>query len=164
MSQLRAATFWTCCNFFKVCLGSPNKSELQKSNLEDTNACTSVSAVWKLKYFLMRLIHFWTKTWISLERVKTFQQSISYFLLHRFFKEISEIFLLEWRGFPSTSLEVRRRENPRTEREKTSRSKYKNQQQTQPTYDGAQTASPGIEAGPHWWKGSTLTTAPSLLP
>ena len=26
------------------------------------------------------------------------------------------------------------------------------------------TSSPGIEPGPHWWKGSALTTAPSLLP
>ena len=25
------------------------------------------------------------------------------------------------------------------------------------------TASPGIEPGPHWWKASALTTAPSLL-
>jgi len=23
---------------------------------------------------------------------------------------------------------------------------------------------PGIEPGPHWWKASALTTAPSLLP
>ena len=26
------------------------------------------------------------------------------------------------------------------------------------------TAGPGIEPGPHWWKASALTTAPSLLP
>ena len=26
------------------------------------------------------------------------------------------------------------------------------------------TSSPGIEPGPHWWKASALTTAPSLLP
>ena len=26
------------------------------------------------------------------------------------------------------------------------------------------TSSPGIEPGPHWWKESALTTAPSLLP
>ena len=26
------------------------------------------------------------------------------------------------------------------------------------------TSSPGIKPGPHWWKGSALTTAPSLLP
>ena len=26
------------------------------------------------------------------------------------------------------------------------------------------TSSPGIERGPHWWKASALTTAPSLLP
>ena len=24
--------------------------------------------------------------------------------------------------------------------------------------------SPGIETGPHWWKATALTTAPSLLP
>ena len=26
------------------------------------------------------------------------------------------------------------------------------------------TSSPGIEPGPHWWKASVITTAPSLLP
>ena len=26
------------------------------------------------------------------------------------------------------------------------------------------TSSPGIKPGPHWWKASALTTAPSLLP
>ena len=26
------------------------------------------------------------------------------------------------------------------------------------------TSSPGIEPGPHWWKASAVTTAPSLLP
>ena len=26
------------------------------------------------------------------------------------------------------------------------------------------TPGPGIEPGPHWWKASALTTAPSLLP
>ena len=44
--------------------------------------------------------------------------------------------------------------------EKNPRSKDENQQQTQPHM----TPEPGIEPGPHWWKASALTTAPSLLP
>ena len=37
------------------------------------------------------------------------------------------------------------------------RSRDKNQQQTQPTYDAE-------SPGPHWWEASAFTTAPSLLP
>ena len=36
--------------------GSPYKSELQKASLEAMKACTSISAVWRLIYFLIRLI------------------------------------------------------------------------------------------------------------
>ena len=38
--------------------GSPYKSELQKASLELMKACTSISAVWRLIYFVIRLI-FW---------------------------------------------------------------------------------------------------------
>ena len=40
----------------KVCLGSPYSNELQKSNLEVIKACTRISVVWRVMYFLMRLI------------------------------------------------------------------------------------------------------------
>ena len=54
--------------------------------------------------------------------------------------------------------------------EKNPRNKDENQHQTQPTYGTNNKLNPhmtpglGIEPGPHWWKASALTTAPSLLP
>ena len=56
-------------------------------------------------------------------------------------------------------LDLGRGENWSTWR-KTSQSKDKNQQQTQPTYD----AESGNQTQAHWWEASALTTAPSLLP
>ena len=45
--------------------------------------------------------------------------------------------------------------------EKTSRCRVENQQIK---LNPHMTPSPGIEPGPHWWKASALTTAPSLHP
>ena len=63
-----------------------------------------------------------------------------------------------WGHFPCF---LRRGKNRCTRRKKTSRSKDENhgQQQTQSTYD----AESGNRPGPHWWKASALTTAPSFF-
>ena len=56
-TTILGAAFWTCCwSRLIVCFGSPYKSELQKSSLEVMKACTSISAVWRLIYFHIRLI------------------------------------------------------------------------------------------------------------
>ena len=54
--RILAATFWTCWSILIVCFGCPYGSEIQKSNLEVMKACTSISAVWRLIYFFMRLM------------------------------------------------------------------------------------------------------------
>ena len=54
---------------------------------------------------------------------------------------------------------VFRRGKNRSTQRKTSRSKDENKNKLNPHM----TPSPGIDRGPHWWKVSALTTAPSLL-
>ena len=54
--RILAATFWTCWSILLVCFGCPYGSEIQKSNLEVMKACTSISVVWRLIYFFMRLM------------------------------------------------------------------------------------------------------------
>ena len=51
-------------------------------------------------------------------------------------------------------------EYPEKNLTKQRREEEENQQQTQPIYK----VESRIEPGPHWWKASALTTAPSLLP
>ena len=66
------------------CFGSPYKSELQKSSLEVMKACTSISAVWRLIYFLLRLIfRRWRKpalntavTWCSIDMTVSYRTPI----------------------------------------------------------------------------------------
>ena len=80
-ATILAATFWTRWSLLMVCFGSPYGGELQKSNLEVMKACTSISAVGRLIYFLVRLMfRRWQKpalhtavTWCSIDREESYR-------------------------------------------------------------------------------------------